>query len=461
MLQEDYANMQNQHIQNIDLQLTNLYAEQGEKLAEFLGIGEGGEGNQNSVLAAVKALIGVGEQGENNIPSMMDKLTSHISEENFKKISDQNKKLLLDEGGLQPTWGTALQNLIDGWGTTTTYITETCFANLLKANDTYAHNVDELQVYCGQEFGLIGSYITQDTYATIGLIEVTAGLTNQLLGQMSAAQGAYQAALDLANGYSQVEQTAIAAANAVMKLYAALQGVTIGDTYSPVGISNAAAVPKTSVTPKATTQSTGRNTSSGGGGTRSTAPATPHYEFISDPNGAYGTWGVRNADTGQLLEISGNKEYLQKKYPTYSAPTSNNYTVSYATGGYTGEWSEVTPDAEAEGGRLAFLHQKELVLNEGDTEKYLEALKVADVITNSVQMLNDGFHQMMTTMMEGTQQVMQTMVQGAQTVSDIINQSVNINADFSGVNDANEIKMALNNLQNRASQYATGNRRTY
>ena len=42
-----------------------------------------------------------------------------------------------------------------------------------------------------------------------------------------------------------------------------------------------------------------------------------------------------------------------------------------------------------------------------------------------------------------------------------IAQNVVINADFSGVNDANEIKQAFNNLINRASQYTNGNRRTY
>jgi len=44
----------------------------------------------------------------------------------------------------------------------------------------------------------------------------------------------------------------------------------------------------------------------------------------------------------------------------------------FATGGYTGEWAGGNTD-----GRLAFLHQKELVLNPEDTVNMLNAVKIA------------------------------------------------------------------------------------
>jgi hypothetical protein len=42
--------------------------------------------------------------------------------------------------------------------------------------------------------------------------------------------------------------------------------------------------------------------------------------------------------------------------------------ASYDTGGYTGEWG---PD-----GRIAMLHQKEIVLNAHDTENFLSAIEI-------------------------------------------------------------------------------------
>jgi len=46
--------------------------------------------------------------------------------------------------------------------------------------------------------------------------------------------------------------------------------------------------------------------------------------------------------------------------------------LGYDTGGYTGEWG---PE-----GKLALLHQKELILNKDDTSNFLSALGLLDNI---------------------------------------------------------------------------------
>jgi hypothetical protein len=50
---------------------------------------------------------------------------------------------------------------------------------------------------------------------------------------------------------------------------------------------------------------------------------------------------------------------------------------SFDTGGYTGAWG---PE-----GRLAMLHQKELVLNEYDTENFLAAIGIVRDISNRLE----------------------------------------------------------------------------
>jgi len=52
-----------------------------------------------------------------------------------------------------------------------------------------------------------------------------------------------------------------------------------------------------------------------------------------------------------------------------------------ATGGYTGNWPEPN-------GRLAFLHQKELVLNADDTKNMLSAVNITRTIFDKVASMN-------------------------------------------------------------------------
>ena len=52
--------------------------------------------------------------------------------------------------------------------------------------------------------------------------------------------------------------------------------------------------------------------------------------------------------------------------------------VSAATGGYTGSWGSE--------GRLAFLHQKELVLNAHDTENMLDMISIVRDFSKAIDM---------------------------------------------------------------------------
>ena len=110
---------------------------------------------------------------------------------------------------------------------------------------------------------------------------------------------------------------------------------------------------------------------------------------------------------------------------------------AFDTGGYTGVWGTE--------GRLAFLHQKELVLNAEDTENMLNIVKMVRDITSAIDTRaslasvasigNDAFGRVNT---------------GAKT----LDQNVHIEANFPNVTDHNEIELALSNLVNQSSQYA-------
>ena len=110
---------------------------------------------------------------------------------------------------------------------------------------------------------------------------------------------------------------------------------------------------------------------------------------------------------------------------------------SYDTGGYTGSWG---PE-----GRLAMLHQKEIVLNAHDTENLLS-------IVSMVRDMNDRI--------ELNARAMQYGLTAAYTANNIksqndtLQQEVHITAEFPNATNHSEIEEAFRNLTNLASQYA-------
>ena len=118
---------------------------------------------------------------------------------------------------------------------------------------------------------------------------------------------------------------------------------------------------------------------------------------------------------------------------------------SFATGGYTGEFN---------GSRLAFLHEKELILNRDDTENMLNAVR-------TIRALSPQLLRMMENMLDSTAAVAFSSIgtrANAFAGSNPLEQNVHIEAVFPSVTDQYEIVAALNSLVNDASQHI--NRRT-
>ena len=123
----------------------------------------------------------------------------------------------------------------------------------------------------------------------------------------------------------------------------------------------------------------------------------------------------------------GDFNSLKKRY---------GYT-GYATGGYTGDWS-------GNDGKLALLHQKELILNAEDTKNILSSVsmirQIADMIDlrAAAQNLTSG--------------LLAPLFQSS--ASNEMNQNVTITAEFPNATNRGEIEAAFDNLINRASQFA-------
>ena len=133
----------------------------------------------------------------------------------------------------------------------------------------------------------------------------------------------------------------------------------------------------------------------------------------------------------------------------YDQNSSWNDLFKFDTGGYTGDW-------KSKQGKLAVLHEKELVLNKEDTKNMLNIVNEVREITaqKAFNLTNE-----LSTLIEKVINERSNSVQGITTSQDnqSIEQKVSIQASFPGVKQAYEIEKALNNLVNVASQKAYTN----
>ena len=141
---------------------------------------------------------------------------------------------------------------------------------------------------------------------------------------------------------------------------------------------------------------------------------------------AYGEIGDLDIDPGILAEINRRRQERQ----------NSGNPASMDTGGYTGSWGSE--------GRLALLHQKELVLNASDTANMLASVgilrQIANVIDLNALASSGGFGH---------------LVAGSiGSHSGTLQQEVHIEANFPNATDKNQIEDAFKDIVNLAAQFA-------
>jgi hypothetical protein len=85
---------------------------------------------------------------------------------------------------------------------------------------------------------------------------------------------------------------------------------------------------------------------------------------------------VINSFNGMLETLSlGDKKITVSYDITENQDTS---AAAFDTGGYTGEWGQ--------GGKIAVVHQKELILNEDDTSNFLHAIELTRMMLETIDL---------------------------------------------------------------------------
>ena len=119
-------------------------------------------------------------------------------------------------------------------------------------------------------------------------------------------------------------------------------------------------------------------------------------------------------------------------------------TPGFATGGYTGTWSD------NQNGRLAILHQKELILNATDTENILAAVDAVRKLTTNYR--NGAFEDTVSLLNKYGSELLANNA-----TENNISQEITVNATFPNANNAEEIRSAILGLAEQATQYANKN----
>ena len=163
-----------------------------------------------------------------------------------------------------------------------------------------------------------------------------------------------------------------------------------------------------------------------------------------------GGWGDDPTRTSRLTEKGFSRSEVQsyinsKNFGSFAGQRDllrQNYSYSsFDTGGYTGTWGN--------DGRLALLHQKELVLNKTDTENMLSAVEVLRDLVSSMS------NTMFSNIENAVSSIRSSNINSVD--SNELNQNVYITAQFEGQTEAAQIETALRNLVNTASQRAYNN----
>lgn len=152
-----------------------------------------------------------------------------------------------------------------------------------------------------------------------------------------------------------------------------------------------------------------------------------------------GKTGSRGA--GKTVEVTEIKEGAA--YPVHVKSSDSAYgwlkkeqLSGFDTGGYTGEWGPY--------GKLAMLHEKELVLNAHDTDNFLASIELMERILDTLDLHS------MSAQLGG----MLSSPGYIEPTNQVIEQHIEIEASFPAATDRIEIEEAFKSMANLASQYA-------
>lgn len=372
---------------------------------------------------------------------------------NFEQLSLDEQDILMND--MVPQWNSGIQQMADvfaGEGGFTA-VCEEAMNQLAEATEIYEDDLQEVEETSGITFDTIADGTDNAITQTQDLLADNDELINSYERELEAVQAVIDKMDTLIGKYKSAEAAAKAASEAAYK-YEQEEKRKAAEEAAKENAKNTSNNTTTlSSNNTATTPTSGGTGSSGGGdgnlqvGDTATYSGKYYYDsYGTSPAGSRYS-GVTN---GVKVDILNNNPYgahirsADGKFPDLGWVKKSQLS-GFDTGGYTGNWGDSS-------GRLALLHQKELVLNANDTTNMLSALKILEGIVGTVG-------SSMLTRLANLGSGIGAPMSDISASSDTLEQNVHIEASFPNVQNSKEIEDAFNNLVNIASQRVHRNKR--
>lgn len=416
--------------------------------------------------------------------------------EAFRNLTNEGKDLILVD--LIPQWDSGVQHMADVFAGEGGFI-PTCTEAFQELDDTtvdYKDSLDELERAAGIDFESIGRGYDSNIEKAQALLQENDKLIQNYRNQITEIKNVIDQLDFLMTKYGEVQRQAEAAATAAYKYLQAqkeLAAESVTDVdYEPnpqVSGGSAWVTPEYPTGAGSSGSSGGSSGGSGSGGSRggsgtSTTTSknnlaqnkTPKKYKLSASDASDVVYSINKFlskkqqsslaasliaanSRGYGVSVTTKKDkeagtYYQWKDPnkkivySFKKPSDYTWLATYRTGGYTGEFGNE--------GRLGVLHEKELVLNQNDTQKILDAVGIVRDISGLIDNINNN----MLSRMIGLSAGLNAPMSGISALNDTLEQNVHIEASFPGVQNSREIEDAFNNLVNIASQRAFRNRKS-
>lgn len=450
-VQEEISNLYNQ-LYNLDVdrytgnldQLYEIWMEYQEKMAEAAAINDPEARLQKEQLLTQ-------QYGDliNGIVDQNEQIKRNLYESTFLELEDLYGKQAEIVQDFLDNQDDAMSLLVNGWasglqemadqiyaegGFEPTY--EQALADITEATADYEESLKQLQDSAKVTFETLGEDVDEVETEVQQLINKTDELISTFTNEVEQIKDVIGQIDELNNHYQEqtkVINTAIDAYNKYIQKMKEAEQAANKNTSSNGGRG------------QPTGGASGNRSSGGGGGNANRMPSVGQWATYNGGyyyGDSYGGGGRGSRGPGKRVKVTIVKND-GRPYPIHVESSDSAYgwlrkdqLSGYDTGGYTGSWGSTE-------GRVALLHEKELVLNKEDTKNLLDTVEIMRNLTNS---LGSSILKQMASM---SRTGINGMVGG-----EVVEQDVHIDAQFPNVRDSREIENALNNLVNAAAQRA-------
>ena len=409
-----------------------------------------------TVINSLKEYIAAtGEQlstSEKNIIQDFIGMMDILTDENKEGLEGTYEEIINGNNDAFDKIDTRWQTSISGWLENLdsfNQATNDMFDDLIDASNDYADEIDEVGSLVQEDFNDMSESIEETSEKTLELSENTADFISQLKDMAGAVRDS-EAAM-------QKYRDMIADANNEMRAYQD-QVNELGNKLNQKEQENSSLKDQIAAMEDDRKHQQNNNNSGHSGGNSGNTAGGNGIPEIGDvvtytggryfyDSGGRNPSGIRGV--GKKVRIT----HLNPgaKFPIHVESSDSAYgwlskeqISGYDTGGYTGTWNENTFDNK--NGKLAILHQKELILNAQDTENLLSVVNIVRDLTES---LKSGKIATLSNLLGDFSNKSSNLHDKQQ-----IEQNVHITAEFPAANSSAEIEAALLSLNDRAIQYS-------